>query len=92
MCCIEVAISVFVYNFSLMNYEYYTQHYVDFIRGHLFAVIIVLVICFFCTSFYFFITDKNIRNSVIKSFWISVVASIIVLIYIIFSIDYNLLS
>lgn len=92
ICSLQIALCIFVFNFSLMGYEFYTQHYRDFILGHVFAVIAVLIICFLITSFFFYVIDKNMKKSIKNSLYLSGISTIIVSIYILLDIDYAMFT
>lgn len=92
LCILQIAICIYIFNFSLMNYEFYTQHYKEFLYGHIFAVTIILFTCFCITSLLFYFIDKDLKKSIKQSLYLSGISAFIVIIYIIIDIDYDLLG
>ena len=83
---------IVVYNFSIVNYDYYINHYSEFLIGHVIAVFIVfLLYCIILFSYYIF-RKNNIKDCIRKTIYITLPPILIMSIYILYSIDYSLID
>ncbi len=77
---------IVVYNFSIVNYDYYTNHYSEFIIGHAIAVFIVFLL-YYIIFFSFFKFRKNkIKDCIRKTIYVTLPPVLIMSIYILNSI------
>lgn len=81
-----------VYNFSIVNYDYYINNYREFIVGHIIAVLFVFLL-YFILFFSFYVFQKNkINDCIKKTIYIVFPPVLIITIYIIYNIDYSLIN
>jgi phosphoglycerol transferase MdoB-like AlkP superfamily enzyme len=94
ICGFQVLSCIIVFHFSLLGRDFYIEHYNEWIRGHIIAVIIVLILHFACLSLLSYLLYKKdtIKDSIKKSAYLMIPSIIIIAIYIICNIDYPLLK
>lgn len=90
----QVLSCVLVWNFSLLGYDFYIEHYNEWVRGHIIGVIVVLILHFACLSLllYLLYEKDTIKDSIKRSVHLMIPSIIVIVIYIIYDIDYSLLK
>jgi hypothetical protein len=88
---IQISLYIIVYNFSLVNYEYYISHYKDFLKGHILSMIFLFILYFIGSFSYFRYKKYQLKESLIKTAFVILPAFVCMIIYILYSIDYSLI-